>query len=52
MIWLGRILTWACSLIALLFLLFVQEASGGHGGCLCEWSYDKDGAGMRVDGCG
>jgi hypothetical protein len=32
--------------------MFMLEASFGHDGLLCEWGYDKDGAGDRVTDCG
>lgn len=38
--------------VTLLFALLVVEASFGHDGLLCEWGYDRDGAGDQVTSCG
>ena len=50
-----RVLAWTGGVVTALFvvllLLLVLEASGGHDGYLCEWGYDKDGAGDGVTGC-
>ena len=46
-----KAVVWTGGLIAVLLLLFVLEASGGHDGYLCEWGYDKDGDGEGVT-CG
>jgi hypothetical protein len=43
---------WAVGLLVVIMLLFAVEAGVGHDGLLCEWGYDKDGAGDRVSGCG
>ena len=48
----SRTLAWVAGLIALVFLLFMLEASVGHDGLLCELGYDKDGDGTGVTGCG
>lgn len=38
--------------LAVLVLLLLLEASGGHDGWLCEWGIDTDGAGTTTTGCG
>ncbi len=52
---LERVVAWAAGLTVLMLLLsimlFFIEASVGHDGLLCEWGYDKDGAGEGVSGC-
>lgn len=52
MSWPVKVYAWALGLVLLVLLLVLLEASGGHDGYLCEWGYDKDGAGDRVSGCG
>ncbi len=37
-------------LLAVLFLLLLLEASGGHDGWLCEWGIDT--GGPTTSGCG
>jgi hypothetical protein len=49
---LQKLAAWAGVLIAVLFLLMVLDATGGHDGWLCEWGYDSDGAGDVTSGCG
>lgn len=47
-----KVLAWTGVLVALLLLLMMLEASGGHDGWLCEWGFDSDGDGDLTTGCG
>lgn len=47
-----RVAGWAGALIALLLVLVMLEASGGHNGYLGEWGIDLDGAGIGDMDCG
>ena len=47
-----KVLAWTGVLVALLLLLMMLEASGGHDGWLCEWGVDSDGDGDLTTGCG
>lgn len=47
----GKVVLTVGALVAFLFVAVMFEASFGHDGLLCDWGYDRDGAGTRITGC-